>query len=104
MTITLSYIKAIDKNSGIKIDVNVSIPELKSERVEIKNISETFRDIFFKPPDPKMYIDGITNYGNSERILIGRIDSGCDSQSCQTICVYGTGRIETYPGLVNSCP
>ncbi len=36
---TLSYIKAIDKNSGIKIDVNVSIPKLKSERVEIKNIN-----------------------------------------------------------------
>ena len=35
---TLDYIKAIDKNSGIKIDVNVSLPELKTERAEIKNI------------------------------------------------------------------
>ncbi len=78
--------------------------KLVDPRVEIKNISETFRDIFFKPPDPKVYIDGITNYENSERILIGRIDSVCDGQSCQTICVYGTGRIETYPGLVSSCP
>ena len=37
--ITLSYIKAIDKNAGIKADVNISLPELKGERVEIKNIN-----------------------------------------------------------------
>jgi len=34
---TLSYIKAIDKNSGIKADVNVSING--GERIEIKNIN-----------------------------------------------------------------
>ena len=36
---TLDYIKAIDKNSGIKMDVNVSVPEKKGERVEIKNLN-----------------------------------------------------------------
>ena len=35
----LDYIKAIDKTSGIKADVNVSLPELKGARVEIKNIN-----------------------------------------------------------------
>jgi aspartyl-tRNA(Asn)/glutamyl-tRNA(Gln) amidotransferase subunit B len=35
---TLSYIEAIDKDSGIKSDVNVSIPPL-FERVEIKNVN-----------------------------------------------------------------
>lgn len=39
LIITLDYIKAIDKNSGIKIDVNVSVPEMKTERVEIKNVN-----------------------------------------------------------------
>ncbi len=39
LIITLSYIKAFDKNAGIKADVNVSLPELKGERVEIKNIN-----------------------------------------------------------------
>ena len=34
---TLSYIKAIDKNAGIKADVNVSIP--KGKRIEMKNIN-----------------------------------------------------------------
>ncbi len=34
---TLSYIKAIDKNAGIKADVNVSIPGGK--RIEMKNIN-----------------------------------------------------------------
>ena len=33
LIITLSYIKALDKSSGIKAYVNISIPELKGERV-----------------------------------------------------------------------
>jgi aspartyl-tRNA(Asn)/glutamyl-tRNA(Gln) amidotransferase subunit B len=37
LIITLDYIKAIDKKSGIKADVNISIPGGK--RVEIKNIN-----------------------------------------------------------------
>ena len=36
---TLGYIKSIDKNSGIKADVNVSLPEKKGVRVEIKNVN-----------------------------------------------------------------
>jgi aspartyl-tRNA(Asn)/glutamyl-tRNA(Gln) amidotransferase subunit B len=39
LVLTLSYIKAIDKSSGIKSDVNVSLPELKGVRVEIKNVN-----------------------------------------------------------------
>jgi aspartyl-tRNA(Asn)/glutamyl-tRNA(Gln) amidotransferase subunit B len=34
----LSYLKAVDSNAGIKVDVNVSIPG-KSKRVEVKNVS-----------------------------------------------------------------
>lgn len=37
LSATLRYIKAIDKSSGLKADVNISIP--KGERVEIKNIN-----------------------------------------------------------------
>ena len=36
---TLTYMKIIDKNLGIKADVNVSLPELNGERVEMKNIN-----------------------------------------------------------------
>jgi aspartyl-tRNA(Asn)/glutamyl-tRNA(Gln) amidotransferase subunit B len=34
----LSYLKTVDKNAGIKADVNVSIPG-KTERVEVKNVN-----------------------------------------------------------------
>jgi len=34
---TLGYIKAIDKNLGIKADVNISIP--KGKRIEVKNVN-----------------------------------------------------------------
>ena len=39
LLITLSYINAIDRNAGIKADVNISLPEKKGERVELKNIN-----------------------------------------------------------------
>ena len=34
----LSYLKSVDGNAGIKVDVNVNIPK-KTERVEIKNLN-----------------------------------------------------------------
>jgi aspartyl-tRNA(Asn)/glutamyl-tRNA(Gln) amidotransferase subunit B len=37
LSITLGYIKAIDRASGLKADVNISIP--RGERVEVKNIN-----------------------------------------------------------------
>ena len=39
LIIALSYIKSLDKNAGIKADVNISLPELKGVRVEIKNVN-----------------------------------------------------------------
>jgi len=39
LILTLSYIKAIDKSAGIKADVNISLPEKKGVRVELKNIN-----------------------------------------------------------------
>jgi aspartyl-tRNA(Asn)/glutamyl-tRNA(Gln) amidotransferase subunit B len=37
LIITLNYIKAVDKNAGIKADVNISVPNGK--RIEIKNVN-----------------------------------------------------------------
>lgn len=37
LLLTLSYIKSVDKNAGIKVDVNISVND--GERVEIKNLS-----------------------------------------------------------------
>ncbi len=39
LIVKLSYIKAIDKNAGIKADVNISLPELNGKRIEVKNIN-----------------------------------------------------------------
>ncbi|MFH1500461.1 MAG: Asp-tRNA(Asn)/Glu-tRNA(Gln) amidotransferase subunit GatB [archaeon] len=42
LVLTLSYIKALDKNAGIKVDVNISIGEKAGgKRVEVKNMSST---------------------------------------------------------------
>jgi aspartyl-tRNA(Asn)/glutamyl-tRNA(Gln) amidotransferase subunit B len=39
LILTLGYIKTLDKSLGLKADVNVSIPELKGERIEVKNVN-----------------------------------------------------------------
>lgn len=39
LVMTLNYMKLIDRKLGIKVDVNVSLPELKGVRIEIKNIN-----------------------------------------------------------------
>ena len=39
LIMTLNYMKLIDKNLGIKVDVNISLPEIKGVRVEMKNIN-----------------------------------------------------------------
>ena len=39
LLLTLGYIKVLDKNQGIKADVNISLPELNGKRVEIKNVN-----------------------------------------------------------------
>jgi aspartyl-tRNA(Asn)/glutamyl-tRNA(Gln) amidotransferase subunit B len=39
LIITLGYIRTVDKNLGLKADVNVSLPELNGERIEIKNVN-----------------------------------------------------------------
>jgi len=40
LVITLSYIKALDRDAGIKADINVSVA--KGERVEIKNVNSIY--------------------------------------------------------------
>ena len=71
---------------------SIETVRLVDPRIEIRAI---FDDIFFQPPDPKVYLNGIANYQSSLRIIIGKIGSECNSRICQTVCVYGTGRIET---------
>ncbi len=36
---SLKYMKIVDKNLGVKADVNISLPEMKGKRVEIKNLN-----------------------------------------------------------------
>ncbi|MFW6233391.1 MAG: Asp-tRNA(Asn)/Glu-tRNA(Gln) amidotransferase subunit GatB, partial [Nanoarchaeota archaeon] len=36
---TLGYVKAINKKAGLKADVNISLPEKKGARIEIKNVN-----------------------------------------------------------------
>jgi aspartyl-tRNA(Asn)/glutamyl-tRNA(Gln) amidotransferase subunit B len=42
---TLSYIKCLEKNAGIKADVNISLPEINGKRVEVKNVN-SIKNIF----------------------------------------------------------
>ncbi|MBI5148571.1 Asp-tRNA(Asn)/Glu-tRNA(Gln) amidotransferase subunit GatB [Candidatus Pacearchaeota archaeon] len=54
--ITLSYIKALDKDAGIKADVNVSVGQ---ERVEIKNINSIYSIVQAIEAETKRQIEEI---------------------------------------------
>ena len=59
-----------------------------------------FKDIFFEPPDPKVYIDGNDGIDESEAIVLRPLEGERCNQSgaCKSICVYGSGRIEVVDG------
>ena len=77
-----------------------TIPDLNAE---FKN---SFPDVFFKPPDPKTFINDQNILGNGAgtvaAITIGKIGVACPS-NCKTICVYSSGSIELRDGAAGSC-
>lgn len=62
-----------------------------------------FKEIFFEPPDPKVYINNQSKDGDAESIVIRRIASGVNScndgaAECMTVCVYTSGKVEIQNG------
>lgn len=87
-----SLSKNFSEGDGIVESVVIS-----NSKVGFKN---AFNDIFFEPPTPTVYINNIPTQTGTEGIIIGLKDETCNSSNCQTICVYGSGRIETKKGSV----
>lgn len=83
-------------------DSKIRIINLISSKLEFKN-TPPFKDIFFEPPNPNVFIDGSWSLQSSQPITIGKKNTTCSSTTCKTICVYASGKIETLSGLV-SCP
>lgn len=76
-------------------DVLLETINFADSRVEFKN---TFRAIFFEPPDPSTYIvdssgvvHGEPNY--TQQIVIGRVGVNCPTD-CKTVYVSTSGKIE----------
>jgi len=60
-------------------------------------ISEPFDDIFFEPPDPRTYINGqydLNPPNNEGDIKISYIDQPCSIDTCTTIKVFTSGKVE----------
>lgn len=83
--------------------------EFKSEYPGEPNIN--FFDIFFEPPEPKVFVCRPTNSCvssdaaltvNPAILTIGRIGQTCAQSPCKSICVYTSGRIEVAAGA--TCP
>jgi type II secretory pathway pseudopilin PulG len=82
---------------------SISVRDLIVEQKDILNdglmFANSFNDIFFEPPDPKTYINGVYAVDNSsERITIREIANGCAGEPCKSICVYHSGKIEVKDG------
>lgn len=59
-------------------------------------VVEQFKDIFFEPPDPKIYFDDVSNFGEEAKISIRRSQDQQCSQSipCAGVVISTSGRIE----------
>lgn len=86
----------------IRID-DYAFKMLLDQNAEFKN---SFPDIFFKPPDPKTFINDQNILGSGPEsiaaITIGRKGVACSSE-CKTICVYSSGNIELRDGGSGNC-
>jgi prepilin-type N-terminal cleavage/methylation domain-containing protein len=52
-------------------------------------------DIFFEPPNPTTYINGVSTPGTEAAIILHRKDAPCPSTDCRTIRVTTAGQIQT---------
>jgi len=116
-------------NFRIKPDEYLPVKKLFDSNLEFKVTSAIglpdFDDIFFEPPNPTTYVcdsfiaedsdpcnsrDPAVGSDNSEsaltnlprRITIGRVGKTCAQASCQSICVYTSGKIDVVNGTI--CP
>lgn len=55
-----------------------------------------FKDIFFEPPNPKIYFDDVYNFGDEEKIYVRKQQDQPCSQSvlCSGVAISSSGRIE----------
>lgn len=70
-------------------DVKILTKKFLDSRVQFKS---PFSDIYFEPPDPTTYINGLSG-SISVVITIGKVTGSCP-QDCKTINVNTAGKIE----------
>lgn len=80
-----------DRTYNAGTDVSVRQALLPSNVLEIILPAP---DIFFEPPNPTTYINGVSAPGTSATISIHRKGSACPSSDCRSIYVSTSGRIQ----------
>lgn len=87
-------------NPTYQIDTIIQTKTMPYPNLEFKM---SFSDIFFEPPDPRIYINNSSALNGSPSIItIGEIGQACTANNCRTICVYPSGAMNV--GLGSSCP
>ncbi|MCC6405270.1 MAG: prepilin-type N-terminal cleavage/methylation domain-containing protein [Candidatus Yanofskybacteria bacterium] len=51
-------------------------------------------DIYFEPPNPTTYLNGVSNPGASTTVVVRRKGAHCPSPDCRTVSVSSSGRIQ----------
>jgi hypothetical protein len=83
---------AIDKNYQANEDSIVRTVSFTDSRIEFK---APFNDIYFEPPDPKIYLNNVTTLNQAPlSIQVGTSGTNCPTD-CRTINVYPSGKIES---------
>jgi len=101
---------AEDRRFNDPPDKIVRTVKLQDPNFEFKNAiaGKNFYDIFFEPPDRKVFIDNSSALAgsatNPAKILLGPLGVDCavNPTNCRAICIYTSGRIEVPSNL--TCP
>lgn len=86
-------------NPGYNFQNEAQTPTVKRSPLNSGVIILDFSDIFFLPPDPKVFINDSANPNDGPELLTLRKSSASDCtnpQNCSYVCVHFSGRVEVY--------
>ncbi|MBI2063346.1 MAG: type II secretion system protein [Candidatus Yanofskybacteria bacterium] len=75
-------------------DMVVETKKLINSNMEIRS---AFLDVFFEPPDPKVYLNNSYSLSASPTVITVQLKNqqNCDQSTCTDISIYGSGQIDS---------
>jgi prepilin-type N-terminal cleavage/methylation domain-containing protein len=84
-----------DRNYNSGSDAIILTKDIGDSRLEFKTSSP---DVFFESPVPRTFINNVIYAPIPATISIGEKNKPCDVDTCKTVCIFESGKIEIKNG------